>query len=197
MRRLFIVTAIFLFSLLFTGSPSRVFAITHGTVPLGGKCKASSECARNMGCRRSNLGDFSVCKITVPTTSGCAVDFGENMCADGLVCEDNRCLPTYGLEDLEDGKFSVPIEIPEENPVFNLPDIGSVRPYATLSTGRKIANFILALSLLIGITFGVKGYLTYTTAIGFIPQQRKGFAFLGIGSAVVIASVLLWALFVV
>jgi len=156
---------------------------------------SSHECGRNLGCRKSNLGDFFVCKITVPTTSGCAVNLGENMCADGLVCEKNRCLPSYGLEDLENGKFRVPIEEPEENPVFALPDGAlPIRAYATLSTGKKIVNFALAVAFLVGLTTVIKGWLTYTTATGFIPQEKKGFALLAIGAATTIGSVVLWLL---
>lgn len=188
---IFITVSILFFTI--TASSSSSFAASSGAVSLGGRCKASHECARNLGCRKSNLGDFFVCKITVPTTSGCAADLGENMCADGLVCEDNRCLPTYGLEDLEDGKFVVPFEPPKENPVFDLPDdIGPIRAYATISTARKIFNAILATALLIGFTAIVKGFLTYTTATGFIPQARRGFALLGIGSAITIGSIVMW-----
>lgn len=188
--RLPIFTSIVLIVIALAQFPGRSFAITHGATPLGGKCKASHECARNMGCRKSNLGDFFVCKITVPTTSGCAVNAGENMCADGLVCEDNRCLPTYGLEDLEEGKFIVPIEPPEENPVFALPgDIPPLRAYATISTAQRILNTILAIVLLVGLTSAAKGVLTYTTATGFIPQQRRGFALLGIGLALAFGSI--------
>ncbi|MEK9165324.1 MAG: hypothetical protein AAB525_00490 [Patescibacteria group bacterium] len=158
---------------------------------LGAQCERSRECGTNLGCRPSAKENFKVCKITVPGTKGCESRVEENICADGMICKEDRCMHTYGLEDIKSDNFDFQVEPPEYT-IFKLPDFLSVKERLNMSTAQKFANFIFAAGLLIGITLGLKGFLVYKNAIGFMPQQRRGLAFVAIGAWVFVLSVILW-----
>lgn len=169
--------------------------------PLGARCRESHECGTNLGCRHAETGDFSVCKITVPGTTGCSSDIilnspttAENFCADGMICRKDRCIPTYGAEDISNGKLRVLMPEPLPNPAIRLPSGVAIREYATLTTASKVFSFVLAIALLIGVTLLLKGWLTYRVSIGFIPGERKGMKFAALGATLALASVLAWAL---
>lgn len=171
---------------------SAIIVLAADNQPLGAQCNRSRECGINLGCRpSSNKEDFKICKITVPGTEGCGSWIEENMCADGMICKENRCMHTYGLEDIKSDNFDFQVE-PPDNPIFKLPDFLSVKERLNMSAAQKFVNLIFAAGLLVGITLGLKGFLVYKNAIGFVPQQRHGLALVGAGAAVLAFSVFLW-----
>jgi hypothetical protein len=111
-----------------------------------------------------------------------------------MICQDNRCKSTYGLEDLEKGKFRVKAS-PPEDAVFRLPGFLSIKTMdrsSAATTAQKVFDLILAAGLLIGLTLGLKGFLVFKNACGFIPQERQGLAMAGVGWGLFILSVFLW-----
>lgn len=170
---------------------SVIIVFAADDLPLGAQCSRSRECGINLGCRPSAKGNFKVCKITVPGTKGCETWAEENICADGMICKENRCMHTYGLEDIKSDNFDFQVE-PPDKPIFKLPDFLSVKERLNMSAAQKFINLIFAAGLLAGITLGLKGMLVYKNAIGFMPQQRRGLTFIAISAWVFALSVILW-----
>jgi len=160
-------------------------------LPLGARCKESHECGTNLGCRESSRGDFKVCKITVPGTLGCEQGAElENMCADTMICEQNRCKHTFGNQNLD---FVVPVEEVSTN-AWQLPDFFTIPSTVKASNLTKIIYLVLSLTFLIGITFIFRGVLAFKNAIGFIPAERSAWVRMGIGVALIVSSLFLWIL---
>jgi len=199
------------FTLFFASGSKKALAVRPKQ--LGEVCKKSHECGVNLGCRLSELGDYKVCKITVPGTDGCDQDIGENPCADGMYChpKDLRCTHTYGIEDLAPGNFRMQVE-PPNNPTIHLPDFTAlgVKLFGTdldnrtnqkltsqngLSTAEKIFSIFLAIAFLAGVILFFKGLLVRKNSIGYLPMNRQGWTFFGFGLGMILSSIFLWIIF--
>jgi hypothetical protein len=173
------------------------FAHAEGPVPLGGQCEHTDECGINTGCRDSELGDFKVCKISVPNQSGCAIPQKENLCADNMVCKNNKCKLTFGIKQLEETSPTHATSTVPSRLIGSLGLISRTNFSHTvfIDTVVKVGTFALALAFLTGLTLIFRGGLMYRTAIGHVPLQNKGIAEVGIGASLAILSILLWILF--
>lgn len=186
---LFFSIIFFLLALL----PARVLAI--GTKNLGEQCESASECGINMGCRKSVVGAYKVCKIAVPGTLGCGVEKEEPLCGEGMICKNNRCVNNFGLEKTVSPEEK-PSEIKKNSFTFFLKSTFSpVLSFFADEPFSKAVRVILAATLLLGLSKVLKGILIYQNAIGLIPEQRRGIFTVALGGAFFVASIVLWYIF--
>ncbi|HBH45756.1 MAG: hypothetical protein A2445_01255 [Candidatus Jacksonbacteria bacterium RIFOXYC2_FULL_44_29] len=197
MRHLKYAVATIIFFNFFIFSLSTSQAI--GLLDLGDKCLYSHECAELQGCRPSELGDYNVCKFTVPNARGCAVNLGEDMCGDKMTCKDNTCRSNFGLDE---GGVGFNIATDESGVVvatggssFTLGDFFSTTEDQAIDFAKKAATLILAIALLVGVTLTVKGFMVYRVAIGYVPMQRRGLRYIAFGVSIFCVSIFLWLLF--
>lgn len=165
----------------------------EGLSQLGERCNYTHECGQNMGCRKSEIKDFSVCKIAAPNVAGCGIDIGENPCADGMACRKDRCKLTFGFDDT-----SATTEKDQQwfnlGKIWKFPDLHQIFSINFKGLLVKILNFCLAITILVGLTMIAKGLLIYRTATGYIPQQRHGLYIFGWGCGFFVAAILIWFL---
>ena len=119
----------------------------------------------------------------------------ENLCADNMVCKNNKCKLTFGIKQLEDTGTTASTTTPRSARLLGFMSKLSFSNTELLATGIKAMNVILALAFLVGLTCILRGGLTYRTAIGHVPLQSKGMSQMGMGTALAILSIVLWLLF--